>query len=282
MRLRHSGLVAALVVLCALPAEAQSGDARGRDSLTLRGSVRSFTVEEDGSNDYVRLELRYELVNTGPTPVILLKRRPVFTGLTLARTQSFAPADVIDGYRGGPSVEASPAWAEMRRALDKAQPPPALTELLMPEATSTFDASVTIVCPKKPSPGPFYHPSLKELEAAGAVWLKVYYQVWSPDLEPDARRREQLDFGRGLRSRWKSFGDLRLDDLQSEPILLNFSTATPHPHAPRVAAEHRRALRPRGPRARKGNCPPEVSMPKKRAERAGRAPGSTYRRGGSH
>jgi hypothetical protein len=223
---RRWGLVAALLALCASPAGAQGGDgARGGGGLTLRGSIRSVTFEEDASTDFVRLELRYELVNTGQTAAIIWKHEPVFTGLTLARAPSFAPEEVLDAYRGGPSISTAPSWAEARKALDQPQPPAGLTEILPPNASSSFDASVHIVCPKEPAGGSLRRPSLKELREAGTVWLRVYYQMWSWNLEPDVRRQTELNFGRELQRRWKSFGELRLEDVYSEPIRLDLKDA---------------------------------------------------------
>jgi hypothetical protein len=230
MRLWRSVLAAAALALCATAAVAQEHAARGQEGLTLSATAREVAFEETPSSDYVRLKLRYELRNTGTTPVILWKGKRAYTGYEISRTPFFAREDLVAAQRGGPSIDTSAVWAERRKALDRESPPPELTEILMPGEARSLDDTVTLVCPKSSPPGLFHSPSLKELEALGHVWLKFYYQVWSPNLEPDVRRSQHLDFGRGLRTRWKSFGDLRLEDISSEPIRLDLS-ATPRANA---------------------------------------------------
>ncbi len=225
MKIWLFGFWATLFFLCAIPVKAQSDTAQGQEGLTLRGTIQSINYEEHSSSDYIVLELRYELVNTGSTPIILWKTTPVFTGRALAREQRFATEDIIDIDGGGPSFDTSPEWAQMRKALDKAYPPADLTHRLMPNDALPFTAKVTLVFPKTPLRGLLYSPSLKEMESIGTIWLKFYYQLWSRNLEPDMARRRQLDFGYMLQRRWRSYGKLWLDEVSSEPIKLDLKKA---------------------------------------------------------
>ncbi len=225
MKIWLLGFGATLFFLCIVSVKAQSDAAQTQEGLTLRGTIQSINFDEDKSDDFVILELRYELVNTGSTPIILWKTTPVFTGRKLAREQRFAREDIIDTHRGGPSFDTSPEWTQMQKGLDKAYPPADLTHRLMPNDALPFTAKVTLVFPKTPLRGLLYSPSLKEMESIGTIWLKFYYQLWSRNLEPDMARRRQLDFGYMLQRRWRSYGKLWLDDVSSEPIRLDLKKA---------------------------------------------------------
>lgn len=212
--------------LSALLVRAQDGAAQEQDGLVLRSVVQSVNYEEDRSSNYVIVSLRSEFINTGPTPVILLKRKPVFTGLELSRSSTFALEDVVVRYGGGPSLDGDPRWEGKRKALNKESPPPDLTDVIMPNATLSFDSKVTISCPKQPSPGMLYRPSLSELESMGPLWLRVFYEVWPLNIEPNVLQSRAPEFGRVLQRKWQTFGMLRLDEVRTEPIMLNLKRPT--------------------------------------------------------
>ena len=216
-----------VMLLCIFSAEAQNNGTPQQKGLSLRGRIQSMTIEQDKSEDYVILRLKYELTNTRSTPIIRWKHQdPTFTGLSLARSQRFEREDIIHSYQGGPSIDTSQVWTDMQKALDKEYPPSDQTDFIKPSASLSFYSKVTIVCPKKAVPGLLYEPSLRELEAIGKIWLRVYYEAWSLNLEPDALRRKDRDFGHALQRRWEQFGQLWLDDIYSDPIMLDLNRAT--------------------------------------------------------
>src|SRR5688572_23427460 len=58
--------------------------------LCLRGKVISVQIISDSvgsrySSNFLEMKLLLQLVNTGPTPIIFLKREPLFVGAALAK-----------------------------------------------------------------------------------------------------------------------------------------------------------------------------------------------------
>ena len=225
MRLRRPGLLLFALLLCAPTVGAQVGAQVGAEqspySLTLRGAVRTVNHEQDKSEDFITLDLRLRLINTGALPLIFWKRELAYGGFSLSRSRSFAREDRLTDSTHGPSRDLSPEWAEMRKALDKDYPPPEETFFLLPNEEKSFDYKVTIGCPKSPPRGMLYRPSLNELAAEENVWMRVYYHAWSLNLEPDQLRDNSPRFGYSLQNRWKSIGGLWLEDISSEPIKLD-------------------------------------------------------------
>lgn len=176
--------------------------------------------------------MRFELDNTGTTPIILWKRDNTsggpwpytFIGLSLSRTPGFEQKELLDSYIGGPSFSDAPEWTRMRNALDQPRPPADVTITMMPDQSSVFDAEVTIVCARNRNDSVPEHPTFRELEEEGKFWLRARYEVWSFNLERD-RNIDTMKFGLALQRRWKEFGTLVLDDIYTEPVQIDLKTA---------------------------------------------------------
>ena|SRR5262245_15255186 len=235
-------LIFGLITSGALSITAQIDESRNQRDFIVQSAVKAVSVEADKSGELIRLELRNDLINKGATPIILWKpfilwepkvgldsfrEAPyVFTGLKISRDPAFAKKDILDEYYGGPSASFWIAWENMRKALDQAIPPSRLTRIVLPAQSLTFDSTVTIVCNKKPSGSIPDHPTFNELQEAGTLWLRVYYETWSLNLERDSPDAIKRRFGHKLQERWKKYGKLLLDDMYSEPIKIELKEAT--------------------------------------------------------
>jgi hypothetical protein len=196
-------------------------------SLCLRGKVISVKTISDSSgsrysSNFLEIKLLLELVNTGPTPIIFLKREPRFVGAALAKKpDDFATGNHLVRTYVGPAVSLAPEWAVSRLSLDTATPPPDQTRILMPNESWSLGATVGVSLPDHPEMfAPAKGASLKEIKELSPVWLSVVCEVWPWNLEPNANR-SKLKYGRELQRRWKDVGVLWLDDIYSEPITLN-------------------------------------------------------------
>jgi len=229
-------LVGLLIFSSMLPVKAQTDNTpQSQQSLTMRGVVKSLTIEQQRSSHYIVVELRCELTNTGSIPLIFWKYKYedglgglwnepyVFSGKKVSRTPNFTPQDILYSQIGGPSVYTSPEWNKMHKALDQKTPPADVTTILMPNQSFSFDSKVTIVCNEDRFDS---IPAFSELQEASVFWLRVYYEVWSFNLEPNPRRGLSLKFGRKLQRKWKDVGKLWLDDIYTEPIQLDLKAAT--------------------------------------------------------
>ena len=69
--------------------------------------------------------------------------------------------------------------------------------------------------------------SLATIQQLSPVWLRVVCELWPWNVEPLKADRNQLKFGHKLQERWKDTGLLWLDQIYSEPIMLDVATIGP-------------------------------------------------------
>ena len=222
--------ISAGFVLLAANASARSGSSQTPKELTLRGRVESVRVKEiDQSSALIDIKLKMELVNVGVRPIILLQREPLFPGGALARKpEDFEGGSLLAGDAGWPSNDISPEWATLRSNLDKPRPPADETRLLMPGESWPVETSVRLVVPTDPSKYTSLSKkeSLATIQQLSPVWLRVVCELWPWNVEQLNADRNQLKFGHKLQERWKDTGLLWLDEIYSEPIMLDVRTAT--------------------------------------------------------
>jgi len=198
--------------------------------LTLRGRVESVQVKEiDRTSALIDIKLKLELANIGTKPIILLQREPLIPGGALARKpEDFEAGNLLAGDAGWPSNDISSEWTTLRSNLDKPSPPADETRLLMPGESRPVDTSVRLVVPT--DPGKYTSSRKKEslatIQQLSPVWLRVVCEVWPWNVEPLNSERSQLKFGHKLQERWKDAGLLWLDEIYSEPIMLDLRTAS--------------------------------------------------------
>jgi hypothetical protein len=212
-------------VLLAPNVVAQSRSGQASKPLALRGRVESVQVTEiDRSSALIEIKLKMELVNVGTRPVILLQSEPFFPGGALARKpEDFEQGNVLVVDAGWPSNDISPEWATLRSNLDKSNPPADQTRLLMPGESRPMETSVRLVVPTDPSKytSSRKKESLATIQQLSPVWLRVVCEVWPWNVEPLNADRSQLKFGHKLQKRWKDVGLLWLEEIYSEPIMMD-------------------------------------------------------------
>lgn len=206
----------------------------GTPSLSLRGRIDSFEInQESSSSDFLSVKLTMELVNTGKSPIILLNASPSSSG-GLKTEPYFVGAGLTKNVEGeyltktyvGPALDLSPKWMALRTSLNQTTPPPDKVRILMPNEIMNLEASIGLDLPKKPENfAPFKKASLNQILNSSPVWLKVVCEVWPLNLEPEVGKKKlQMGFGHQLQRRWKNLGHLWLDEIYSEPILLDLKS----------------------------------------------------------
>lgn len=231
-----------VVMLCAISAclavlvanvEAQSASGQRSKVLSLRGRVESVEIKEiDRSSALINIRLKMDLVNTGATPIIFLRREPLFPGGALARKpDDFQVGNVLAADAGWPSNDISPEWTTLRTNLDKPNPPVDETRILMPNESWPMETSVRLVVPTDPSKYTSLSSRKKEslatIRQLSPVWLRVVCEVWPWNVEPLTADRNKLKFGHKLQRRWKDTGLLWLDEIYSEPIMMDLKGSGP-------------------------------------------------------
>ncbi|MCU1266965.1 MAG: hypothetical protein JWM21_3283 [Acidobacteria bacterium] len=197
--------------------------------LRLRGRVLGVTLAgEDKHGIEFHLRLSLELINSGPKPVIILQRKPWLGSITLARSPEDAAASRYlylssawpSVYRGGKDSK----WENLQQRLDQRGPPPELTRTLRPGETFQYETDATLYIEKR---GNFDKTSVPwdEIRRASPTWLQVTLETWPVNIEPTVDPNHP-EFGMMLQRRWWQFGQLQLERLTSDPMLLDFSLIT--------------------------------------------------------
>ncbi len=209
---------------------AQGTSGQSSKGLTLRGKIESVQVKEiNHSSALIDIKLKMELVNIGVKPIILLQREPLFPGGALARKpEDFERGNLLAADAGWPSNDISAEWATLRSKLDKPSPPAEETRLLMAGESWPLETSVRLVVPTDPSKytSARKKESLAIIQQLSPVWLRVVCEVWPWNVEPLTADRNQLKFGHKLQEQWKDVGFLWLDEIYSDPIMMDVKTAS--------------------------------------------------------
>jgi hypothetical protein len=187
----------------------------------LRGEVAELRLLEENKNTIRwELKLKLHLVNEGKESAILLRQDLKIGAVMLARSLENAnEGHYIYRQSAWPSVYAGPEWERWRNNVDSASPQPAQTWILTPGQSLSFDARTTVYVERA---GNFDRTNAPWEEIKKNVsYLQVQIKSWPSNIEP-RHDPEDPEFGRTLRRRWKSFGDLQLALLTSEPMQLSF------------------------------------------------------------
>jgi len=224
-----------LIGLCLLCVDivAQNKGKQEIQLLSLRGEVESVEIREiDSSLSLIEVKLRMVMTNVGTKPIIFLKQGPLFVGASLVKNpDDFKIGDFLASNYGGPSNSIDSEWATLRTNLDKLNPPPDETRILMPNETWQMETSARVSVPTKSGKGTFSRKveSLEVLQQLSPVWLRIVGEVWPFNVEEPGYDREKLNFGHKLQKRWKDEGLLWLENIYSEPIKLDLAVATYKP-----------------------------------------------------
>ncbi|MFN0141323.1 MAG: hypothetical protein ACKVQW_14700 [Pyrinomonadaceae bacterium] len=198
-------------------------------SVVLRGEVKSVEVKKSSSSSVMlTVNLKMELVNDGPKPVIFLEvKPPELRGAALAKwPEDLSTSKSLALRYYGEAVDTSREWTDLRTALNQPSPPLGNVRVLMPRESWKFDDAVDIPLPTASGKSSFdKSESWETIKQLPFVWFGAICQVWSLNLEPKGTDRTKLVFGNRLQKRWNDIGLLWLNDIKSEPIALDLSSA---------------------------------------------------------
>jgi hypothetical protein len=213
---------------------AQNIPMQASKQLFLRGEIESVEIRDiDRSSSLIEVKLKMELVNISSKPIILLRRDPnEFIGSALAKSPNdFKTGNILASNYGGPSNSIDPEWAALRAKLDTPNPPPDETRILMPDELWQFQISARVGVPTKSGRKDKIEfigtESLQVIQQLSPIWLRVtIHEIWPFNVEKVGPDRDTLKLGHKLQKRWKAVGLLWLEDIYSEPIILDLKTAT--------------------------------------------------------
>lgn len=192
--------------------------------LSLSGKIVESEIVDDGSDSVkIKLKLKLDFKNIGSKPALILKRGPEMVERKFIAT----PADATEKeylflLQAYPSIDRSLQWEELRKRIDKSSPPSDVIRQLSPGEIWTLETTDWFYISKKTNLDPKSRPWGDILQAS-PVWLQVTFQMWAVNIEPRVDPNN-LEFGKKLQRRWRQAGELQLENLTSEPMLLYFSS----------------------------------------------------------
>ena len=187
----------------------------------VRGEVTDLhLLEEDRGMISWELKLKLKIVNEGTKSAILLRQDLQIGSVMLAENAQCATGgDYIYKRAAWPSVYTGPEWERWRKQVDSAEPKSSHTWILIPGQSMSFDARTVLNIEKG---GNFDRTNKRWEEIRNNTrCLQVQIKPWPVNLEPN-HDPQKPEFGEALRDRWRSFGELQLSILTSEPIPLTF------------------------------------------------------------
>jgi hypothetical protein len=183
--------------------------------VVLEAKCVSVQKRKDGAGNLVySVVLAATIKNVGNQPVIIYKGIPHVDGVTIATSKQKALAsDFIYNQSAGLGKSNS---SKLHKRMDKNSPPLDEFVLLAPNKTTPFELHTFYYFTKDPV----------TLDAGGQIklisplWLKIAINIWPNSVE--LRSDGSSSFGEMLRLRWKKYGDLLLDRIESEPIEVTY------------------------------------------------------------
>jgi hypothetical protein len=127
----------------------------------------------------------------------------------------------------GESVSNSDKWIGLMSKLDKLKPVKNVIHFLHPNKSWTIETKLSLSVPTEKYKDSFFpkREYWENILKRNKVWIKILGQSWSLNLEPNKINNDKLNFGAKLQKRWSKYGYLWLDDIVSEPIPLDLSSA---------------------------------------------------------
>jgi hypothetical protein len=213
--------------------------------LELSGKISSIEIEDKKDSVLVAVHVRISFNATGDEPVLLWKQtypdevlngRFLCTNSKILGMLAAEKEEKILYYHNCalPSIQRTPAWQNARKRLDSKTLPLDEVQIIKRGESFVYDDVLKFIFSKKRSQNsndPLWGQSSDhdvlwdQIKYAQNLSLSLTYRVWSPELEPRSANQEEKPFGKTLQKRWKEYGYLWLDDIQSEPIELDLKTA---------------------------------------------------------
>lgn len=177
-------------------------------------------ISEDAGSIGFKVRLHLTFGNVGRDPIIIY-RYNLWVGATLiAQSLDDAlAAKYLHRSSAWPSVWGKASRAALRQKLNQPIPPEDITQIVKPSESYEYDTIAYLGFDKKQK----YDGTGKawaEIKQASPVWLQVTLEMWPVNAELKVNR-ENPEFGKELRRRWKNAGYLWLDYLTSEPMKLD-------------------------------------------------------------
>lgn len=193
-------------------------------SVELKGKIKSVKLNsEDKSYISFDLVINMEFINKSDVPILLSKREIWLNSKFITSSlKDFSDKKYLYESTMYPSNYNSPKLEKYRQQINIITPPQEYFRYISPNNSWCFNIDTVIEIPKK-SGESLYKMSWNEIKSSSQLWMQLEVNFWYSNIEP-VEFREEKRFGKKLRKQWEKYGYLWLDDVKSEPILLDLKS----------------------------------------------------------
>ncbi len=210
-------------------------DVTEKPNLILTGIVKEITAQEINQNTnsasyLVFIKLNLTLENRSPVPIILFQSEPLINYASV-KTETylidgtFIPILAQNDKFGTSSAMFSRDWKKIREELNQSKPPQKKTFIISPDEKINFESFVRLDIPKyfdAPYKA-FQNQNLALLQKLSPLELYLDCETWTTlPLIVDGKSGEllKMEFGQKLQNKWKDYGHLWFEQIESELGLL--------------------------------------------------------------
>lgn len=193
--------------------------------LSLQGKVENVLIEKEAKSSLIKIKLNLSLKNESNKRIIFLDYPVFFPGeLILAPAQKGIEDEILVTSYGGYSCQYNAEeWVRDRNAFKDQEKPDKNVYFLDSGQEKLINVEVRLIVANLDNSQYFSterDKSLETLQTFASLRLQVTTELYpSWGLEPKCKV-EKLKFGKILRKKWENYGYLWLDDVTSEPMLL--------------------------------------------------------------
>jgi hypothetical protein len=193
-----------------------------KPKLLFSGIINGITYEKidsiHGNYEGSQIKLKLSLENKSSIPIIFLRQKTVLETSIWENIKSGGIGDrldedslILESY-----LLKIEDWRKYKKLINRSKPPKMETYIILPNQKIEFDETCVT--------------DFRNLRNSLPVWLKVKKTTWDKlpihiNNSDKADTNEKPQFYKKLQKRWQKYGYLWLDDIVSEPIPLDLSSA---------------------------------------------------------
>ena len=197
--------------------------AQPTNDISIDGKSVSLEKRKDNVGNIVyRVNLVVRVKNSGATPVIIYPGNPHVDNMAIAisKPKALAGDFIYDKSAGlGKSYD-----FKLHRRMDKSSPPLSMFVILASNKTTEIRLQTFFYWSRNE---PVSQNANGDINLINPLWAKIKVKTWPNKVELDGLGNEN-PFGEKLRERWRKYGYLWLDDIESEPIELKVGDLIKH------------------------------------------------------
>ena len=232
-------------VLCVSAAFSQNQ----KPNVKITGTVKEIAMQGVPKSDpsfyitYIKLNLKLE--NKGSVPVIFLQPNPIIKSATVVTTKEGNEILLAKTLNIGSSFAMmAKDWGKFKAKLDKTNPPKKRTRFVKPNEIFEFEGFIRLNIPK--SSRAIYRPDqnsktetvvilddeyenetldfMKRQSPAQINIISETCSTLSLILNGKSGESKKIEFANKLRNKWKNVGYLWTEDIEAEPISIDFNS----------------------------------------------------------